>query len=407
MIFSTIVRRGPALLLMLVTIGNAMMFAPAGDKPLSVSDSAVSVERAPVPTPATKVWRERQPIRLNDWLAGSLAIAPDGKTLLVGGTGGHSATFDIETGILKKMDKPTKGFVAVAYGETNDETLRVSETESLHRYMRTDGTQDSDSANLFKQYWNAVICQTTSIEANNGLRVTRRLAMGSQGEYRDHQFSWIETVNNSQILGGRTSKSGGGEKAGQIIDPYAVPIAADPNNPRMVKEGYKHTKTDTYYAIVYTFDDNIVRSLGNHIAPVVSAAWSKDGSTIVTGDAVGTVIIWDAKTLKETHRFNFDKQRIAAIDCTKDGKRIAIATISNDKTQHTENIYVWDIANPPPTFTPIAKPREKDQIFAGVACIKFTPDGQTLAACFCNIEHAKKLAKLGGEVRIWDLQPKR
>ena len=420
MSYSTLIWRSVAGLLLLSSLGTAVLLAPASDTPVSVSDSAVSA--APLPTDKPMVWKQREPIVLNNWQAGSLAFSPDGKSLLVGGSAGHSATIDMKSNKIEQNAKLGKGFVAVAYGPTNDEFAIASESGISYHFKHLDGkpgiqTQDAEEFPL-----GVAILPTTQKADPRGNKVTRSIAVSNARNYRIFRNSWIETKTSTQTAGGHETnymidydgpmhvqvdpETGMPKELAPLrrktFDPYDVPMAYNSDFGYLIQSQFIDRKTKQFRVGIMPFnEDRGITNLKGHPAVVVSAAWSKDGGTIVTGDAEGTIIVWDTKTYKETQRFNLEKQRICSVDLTKDGKRIAVATISNDKAKHTENIYVWDVANPPKTFTPIAKPTEKEQAFAGVASIKFTPDGKTLAACFCNLEHAK----LGGTVRIWDLKP--
>ena len=155
--------------------------------------------------------------------------------------------------------------------------------------------------------------------------------------------------------------------------------------------------------------------LKGHTKDVICAAWSKDGSTIVTGDVGGKVYIWDAKTFKMKGGTDFYNKRICAVDVTADGKRMAVATTSSavvgsrpkgERNIKLESVYVWDVAAPPDSMEPIALPKDAGQAFHGVANIKFSPDSKTLAACFCNCDQLESEEEIVGNVRIWDLQPK-
>ena len=64
------------------------------------------------------------------------------------------------------------------------------------------------------------------------------------------------------------------------------------------------------------------RVMVGHSANVVSAAWAKEGGTAVTGDAAGRLIVWDAKTMKETRRLELGG-RVAALAISDDGTRTA------------------------------------------------------------------------------------
>src|SRR5262249_60435105 len=113
-------------------------------------------------------------------------------------------------------------------------------------------------------------------------------------------------------------------KGAKPADANAVPLAVDPNGTSAIITGPIHRDTgkNVLWAYVcgnYEKDGRGNRLLEGHEAPVVSAAWSKDGKTAVTGDAAGRVIVWDAKTMKETRRFALSK-RIAALALTSDGR---------------------------------------------------------------------------------------
>ena len=405
MSISSLIWRSVAGLLLLGTLGTAVLLAPASDTPVSVSDSAVSVNLAPVPTPVPKVWIERDPILLNDWQAGSLAISPDGDALLVGGTSGHSATFDMDTGALKTMDKPTAGFVAVAYGETNDETVRTSERMIVSRFRYQNGTPIVDEQRVLPKTLAVALFPAVVTEGKKELRAERHLIGCDAAVIRLMTKVSTESMGQTETFGIDFTNLDGKPSNGPLTDPYAVPLATDFVGKRVLLQGGQSRKSKLYDVMLLPLGTKSAIGLSGHSAIIVSAAWSKDGGTIATGDAGGTVIVWDTKTYKETKRLNIDKQRICSIDITKDGKRIAVATISNDKAKHSENIYVWDVDNPPKTFTPIVKPTKIDIAFAGVASIKFTPDGQTLAACFCNFNRLKN--KQDGGVRIWDLKSRK
>ena len=68
------------------------------------------------------------------------------------------------------------------------------------------------------------------------------------------------------------------------------------------------------------------KDLKGHKAIVMSAAWSKDGKLIVTGDADGVVIVWDAEKFKERSRLKLGG-RVAALAVSADGKSVAAAVV--------------------------------------------------------------------------------
>ena len=405
MSYSTLIWRSVAVLLMLGVGGSAMMLAPAGDPPgeAKKSDTPLSVKAEP--KMVSMVWKEREPIELKGWLAGSLSFSADGTKLLVGGTEGTHAMFDAKTG--KVLLKPERGdeFAAVAFAQSGD-TYAVTAENMVTIYTPTPESPKQKKTTRFRFDDITPYCveMMPPILNKDGLTPANfhQLIIGSAWQYNVKSWYYMDNPNGE----GMTTLTTGKTKD-KIVDEYAVPLAVDPNGERIVCTGPMDPTTN--YNVVWAWSAG--SGAGNklmegHTKDVVCAAWSKDGSTIVTGDAEGTVIVWDAKTSKETKRFQFGKDRIGSVDVSANGKRIATATIHNDKPNYTENVYVWDVANPPKAMKPIAPPKGSGGPFQGVASIEFTPDGKTLAACFCNFDHLNKLSFLTGEVRIWDLKPK-
>ena len=77
----------------LFAAGNLWPADPAGPMPLPAK---VTVEQ-PAPKAPRGPWREAKVIDLTGWLAGSVAYAPDGKSLFVGGTDGHVRAYETAT----------------------------------------------------------------------------------------------------------------------------------------------------------------------------------------------------------------------------------------------------------------------------------------------------------------------
>ena len=373
----------------LAVCGSVVMLAPAGDPPVEAD-----------------VWKEREPIALKGWLAGSLDFSPNAKILLVGGTEGHSATFHANTGTLKNSRKTTDGFVALAYGASDDVIVATTAKTVTHVQRSVDGNTSAIANQVGFQQWAVATLPSDIEQKNDGLYVTSRYIYGNPWCYQLSIYSTIQTSMSTKMNGNHSISISVNRTKGQSIDPYAVPLAVSPVHHSLVTQGKMDMRTEQYSVMVVLFRGTTVYELKGHPAIVVCAAWSRDGNTIVTGDDEGTIIVWDAKTFKESKRFSFGKDRICSVDVSADGKRIVAATIQDAKPNYTENIYVWDVANPPKAMKPIAPPKGSGGPFHGVASVKFTPDGKTLAACFCNFDHLDKLGVIVGHVRIWDLQPR-
>src|SRR5262249_49612627 len=112
-------------------------------------------------------------------------------------------------------------------------------------------------------------------------------------------------------------------------DMAAVPLAGGPKGGRAVMAGLGDevglvTRVDGKNGLWdYVCGGCSAYSPGNrlmvgHTATVVSAAWAKEGSTAVTGDADGRVIVWDAKKMKEARRVELGG-RVMAVAISDDG----------------------------------------------------------------------------------------
>jgi WD40 repeat protein len=126
--------------------------------------------------------------------------------------------------------------------------------------------------------------------------------------------------------------------------------------------------------------------LSGHEHSVMSAAFSPDGSRIVTASIDKTARIWDATTAKEIAVLRGHSQIVNSANFSPDGSRVV--TASGDNTAR-----IWEAA----TGNEIAILAEKKSWggygFGTVATAVYSPDG----ALIVTAEHA-------GSARIWDAE---
>jgi hypothetical protein len=183
------------------------------------------------------------------------------------------------------------------------------------------------------------------------------------------------------------------------FDVNAVPLAVDPAGACVIITG--PIDADTGKNVLWAWPAGNWRSSGSrlaigHDAIVVSAAWSKDGKTAVTGDASGRVIVWDAKTMKESNRLELGG-RVAALALSPEGNHTAAVVVRKQA-----EFYAWETAKP--------KSRKMIHVdysdFAGPihACLAFSPDGRQLAGCAINMAWLSRLGELTGSIHTWELE---
>ena len=356
----------------------------------------VAGPRGPGEPCATKadgsVWKEKAVLETPGWLPGSLAYSPDGKRLAVGGSGGKVTSFDAATWKPRWTADVGGNFAAVAF-TANGASLLATFRDGV-RFV------DPETGKLGK-----------SIEEPDRSLDGRAIAVGVfpdrtvEPNLLWHQIvfgtprgyvvkTWINdgpvsTLSVSTIA-----------KRAKPADVHAVPLAVDPNGRSAIMTGLVERATGKNLLWAYVCGNYEKGSPGNrllrgHQAIVVSAAWSKDGTVAVTGDAGGRVIVWDAKTMTESRRLEFG-HRIAALALTSDGRQTAAVVVGKQAAFH-----VWGTAKPATDMKPLHVDTAdyRGPIHASVT---FSPDNHRLAGTVHNTVWLTRLGELIGKVHVWE-----
>jgi WD40 repeat protein len=119
----------------------------------------------------------------------------------------------------------------------------------------------------------------------------------------------------------------------------------------------------------------------------------------VTGDADGRVLVWDAKTMKESRRVEFGG-RVMAVAISDDGTHTAAVV----RGKQGGEFYVWETAKPPNVMKPIHT-QQADIGFEPYAGLAFSRDGKHLAGCVIDRKWLQLFPKglLSGQVHAWEL----
>ena len=401
----------PAALVMAVGLAGGVVLAarPAPEDPPARRAAEKLVAPADEPAkPAAGGWKEAAVLKLAGWLAGSVTYSPDGQVLLVGGTNGQVQAFDTATRKeLWTYKDETGHFAAVAYsrsvaGKDDGAEIAVTFKDGV-RFLDAKSGKVKDTLTEPGSAPIAVGYFRDKLPGGNIDATVRHVVFGDARGY--HAKSWLKWPQVGGITVATTQP--GKEPA----DPFAVPLAVDPRGraeTHAVMTG--PIDRDTGKNVLWAYacgGPGGNKLLDGHTAAVTAATWSADGSTIVTGDADGVVIVWDAATFKEKAKVGFDR-RVAALTLTVDGSRVAAAVIANDQIEGTaapsywELVHVWEPGKPK-ADAPVGKAGPFGGPFQGTAGLAFSPNGKELAAAYANFDHLTKLGDLTGTVRVWRL----
>jgi WD40 repeat protein len=278
----------------------------------------------------------------------SVAISPDGQTIVSGGADGIIRLWDLKG---KSRGQPFKG-----HEEGEVRSVAISPDGQTIVSGGTDGTVrlwDFEGHSLRKSFqghqgWvnSVAISPDGQTIVSGGADDTIRLwdlKGNTRKAFQGHQAG----VNSVAISpDGQTIVSGGADDTVRLWDLEGKP-RGDP--------------------------------FQGHQAGVNSVAISPDGQTIVSGSYDDTIRLWDLKGKPRGYPFQGHQAGVKSVAISPDGQTIVSG--SNDVT-----IRLWDLKG-----TPWGKPFEGHR--AGVNSIAISSDGQTVVS-----------GDIDGIIRLWDLK---
>ncbi len=391
---------------LLLLCGLGLFSGLLGGVTLSTRPAVAEPPKEPETTVAAAAigsyWKENYAVEYPGSLPVSVAFSADGETLLTGDTGGEVMA------LIFTRDEPRWRWKANV-GGSHAAVAFSADQERVYATTK-DGVRILDA---FEGKEDARIEENSSSPTAIGVFPVKQIA------FRPHTYHQIVFGNargyyvktwipaNRPDTAGTIRTSTVAEEA-QPADNAAVPLAVDPNGRCAIMTG-PIDATGKVAGVkgknvlwAYVCGDYSEGSPGNrvmvgHVAPVVSAAWAKNGDTAVTGDADGRVIVWDAKTMKVTRRLELGG-RVAALAISSDGKQTAAFVLGKQG-----RVFVWDTAAPPEMLKPI---HTELGDFTGpetYASLSFSPDGKQLAGCAINKKWLDNPEGVKGKVRVWEL----
>ena len=338
-----------------------------------------------------RAWKARPVLETPEWLPGSAAYSTDGKLLVVGGTGGQVIAVDSAT-----RNK-------VWHAEVGGDSAAVAFTADGKSIVATfkDGVRFLDAAT---GEFGISIEEQDSRPLAVGVFPDENVGDGEQ-KFVNHKIifgnargcfvkTWIDpgtagTLELSVLAKDRIP-----------ADPNAVPLAVDPAGRSVIMTGPIHGEAGKNVLWAWVAGNHGPGSPGNrlldgHQATVVSAAWSKEGKTAVTGDSGGRVILWNAETMQETQRLEFG-ERVAELALSNGGESIAAVVVGKQA-----EFFVWETGAPKTKLQPI---HVDSADYAGAirACLAFSPDGRQLAGSALNTAWLARSGELFGKLHVWE-----
>ena len=343
------------------------------------------------------VWKENYTIEYPGTLPVSVAFSADGKTLLTGDTSGEimALVFKGDEPSWRWKAKVGGSHAAVAFSADQKKVYATTE----HGVRILDAARGKEEHRIDEKGTNPTAIGVFPDKTIAEDFIRTQIVFGTPRDY--FVKSWAQgelpdTVGTLQVNTGA-----------KPADLAAVPLAVDPKGRSAIMTGLIDAtgawgvkgKNVLWAYVCGDYDEGSPgnRVMVGHAAIVVSAAWAKEGGTAVTGDATGRVIVWDAKTMKETDRLELGG-RVAALAISDDGMRTAAYVLGNQG-----EVFVWETANPPNAMKPIHTELGDFGGPTAYAGLSFSPDGKRLAGCAVDKKWLSRLGRLIGKVRVWEL----
>ena len=386
-------------LLGLMLTGGGLMLASGREDPSEKKDEPpqAKADAKPAAAKAATMWKENYTVEYQGSLPVSVAFSADGETLLTGDTSGEvmALIFDGDEPKYRWKSNVDGAHAAVAYSADQKKVYATT----AHGVRILDAARGKEEARIEVKDSNPTALGVFPNKTIAETFIQSRIVFGNTRGY--FVKSWVDGKLADTI---GTIETATVAKGVQPAEGAAVPLAVDPKGRSAIVTGPRDPKTNKNVLWAYVCGDYAKGSPGNrvmtgHNATVVSAAWAKEGSSAVTGDADGRVIVWDAKTMKESRRVELGG-RVLALAISDDGTHTAAYV----RGKRGGDVYVWETAKATNAMKPIHA-EQGDFGSEPYASLTFAPDGKRLAGCALDKKWLQLYpkARLSGKVHVWEL----
>ena len=393
--------------LTLTVAGGGYMLAGGSDeKPddAKAEPPKATTDAKPDAAKTGTMWRETFTSEYEGSLPVSVAFSADGKTLLTGDTNGDVMATQLPSDppTYRWKSKVDGSHAAVAYSADQNHVYATTE----HGIRILDATTGKEIARIEEKDSNPIALGVFPKKVIAADFSQVQIVFGNARGY--FVKTWADGKLPDTVGTLETSTVAKGAKP---TDMAAVPLAVDPKGRSAIMTGPRDATGEvggikgknvlwTYVCGDYAKDSPGNRVMAGHTATVVSAAWSKEGSTAVTGDADGRVIVRDTKTMKEARRVELGG-RVMAVAISGDGTHTAACV----RGKQGGEVYVWETAKPTNALKPIHN-QQGDFGSEPYASLAFATDGKRLAGCAIDKKWLKLDPKpliVSGQVHVWEL----
>jgi WD40 repeat protein len=393
-------------LLGLALTGGGLMLAGGPEDPgdKKAEPPQAKADAKPEAAKVGTMWKEFFTTESDGRLTVSVAFSADGKTLLTGDTSGEVTALMLpsEPPTYRWKSKAEGSHAAMAYSADQKQVYATTR----HGVRILDATTGQEVARIDAPDSNPIALGVFPNQPVGGRSARAQIVFGNARGY--FVKSWTDGINPADT--GGTIETSTVAKDAKPADASAVPLAVDPKGRSAIMTGPRDATGQVAgtkgknVLWAYVCGDYSEGSPGNrvmvgHAANVVSAAWSRDSSTAVTGDADGHVIVWDAKTMKETRRVGLGG-RVMAVAISDDGTHTAACI----RGKQGGEVYVWETAKPTNAMTPIHT-EQGDFGSEPYASLAFSHDGKRLAGCAIDKKWLQLDPKTlsSGNLHVWEL----
>lgn len=352
--------------------------------------------------PKEPVWKETYMVRFEETLPVSVALSINGKTMLTGSANGELMDLNLNNNQPTYNWKANVGGSHPAIAYSLDGKLVYATTSNGVRIL--DAERGTMKELIEEPNSQPIAVRAFPIRPIDDRNSYTKIAFGNARGY------FVKTWPTGQPDKAGMIETTTVPEGQQPLDGFSVPLAVDPLGRSAIMTGpidgtgkvSGRAGANVLWAYVcgnYEEGTPGNRVMIGHQDSVVSAAWSQNGNTAITGDAAGCLIEWNARTMKEKHRRELGG-RIAALAISKDGST-AVAYVLGKSGQ----VIVWDATDSTSLAKVIHVEPEDLSGPTAFASLDIASDGNRIVGSAGDREWLDQSVKpnLVGRVRVWEL----